>query len=96
MLSEESAQRRTLQAGSKDMVEAEKQGYAVMQSCGFVLLAGGLGERLGHRCVYGRGIFRHMIGLYTCVHVCMYACAYMPRLQQLQARCNLIQVSVAI
>jgi hypothetical protein len=33
----------SLQAGSKEMVEAEKQGYAVMQSCAFVLLAGGLG-----------------------------------------------------
>ena len=36
----------SLQAGSKEMVEAEKQGYAVMQSCAFVLLAGGLGAHI--------------------------------------------------
>ena len=38
----------SLQAGAKEMVEAEKQGYSVMHSCAFVLLAGGLGERLGY------------------------------------------------
>jgi len=58
------------------MVDAEKRGYAVMQSCGFVLLAGGLGERLGYRCAVIHVtfflflfacLFRHVVGLYTCV-----------------------------
>ena len=37
-----------LEARIAQMVEAEKQGYAAMHSCAFVLLAGGLGERLGY------------------------------------------------
>lgn len=38
----------TLQPGAQEMVDAERQGYAAMHECALVLLAGGLGERLGY------------------------------------------------
>jgi len=38
----------TLKAASREMHETERHGYAVMHQCALVLLAGGLGERLGY------------------------------------------------
>lgn len=38
----------SLEAGSKEMLDLEKEGYAAMHTCAFVLVAGGLGERLGY------------------------------------------------
>jgi len=38
----------TLKAASRAMHETERHGYAVMHQCALVLLAGGLGERLGY------------------------------------------------